>query len=798
MNDYKIGKFDAKPFVEARQIEYKRVDVDDFRDCHYSVKEVEIIPDSGGFVTKDLFDKIDISTSSTDVLNIPTGSGKTTAIYQKIKQILIEDKSSVIILATPFISLVAKDLKKLTIKYEVDPSIITDYRDLQKDLEKGYARFSFVSKITKAYILNKSIHITTINALLGNPGDVAFEQKSKKSNYFADLLEYCKEGKKNVYLFFDEIHASIHNFKNEYINNLTIWKNVVHKCVVSTATYTEPVNIVVKHLAYLTDDKINILECARIKKPEVSPLDLVFTPETYSVKNSSSVKYILTRWIKDNLNVNNNFHIISYSKKFAKIMQLYLKGAGLDCELLTSETKKSFSDNKNNIGTNFSTGVDIEKTGDLLIVIFPSKYTDELVKGEEGIFYDGLPTILQAMARLRYKGRILLVISPMKGVIDNPITIKLLENIPYYKNFLIPEEKIKFVSETFLSDEKEVLKAYLERRQNKFLEESNRYQSDVKNDGIKRPQLQYPNKETFILERGQEFLKFSNYKSGKYITPYVLWAAVHDQFLNCSLDTVYYLIKEVTKLSLSSENIIDKICSYVIYKENPISSMSFMEYYNKVLEQFFIQTQHDKTSVVKVYLDGKLLSRNQIQTSTKIYFGIVGSYFRQMGYPFTNPDRESYLTLMLTEKIRKGIDDLLETKKCSMYYVALKKIISDFMEQYQRQSFTQGELTNLSFFSEKVVKEIDSIHNQLKIEDPIIYNLNKIGSFWNIARGKGVGDHQSVVKTFLNQYIILGDPGGRYRRREIIGSLLDKGVALDYSYIYRVKVQVAHSGVYRS
>ena len=111
---------------------------------------------------------------------------------------------------------------------------------------------------------------------MGNPGDVAFEQKTKKSNYFSDLLEYCTERNKNVYLFFDEIHASIHNFKNEYINNITIWKNVVHKCVVSTATYTEPVNIVVKYLAYLTDDNINVIQCDRIKRQKVTIYCKVF------------------------------------------------------------------------------------------------------------------------------------------------------------------------------------------------------------------------------------------------------------------------------------------------------------------------------------------------------------------------------------------------------------------------------------------------------------------------------------------------------------------------------------------
>ncbi len=103
--------------------------------------------------------------------------------------------------------------------------------------------------------------------------------------------------------------------------------------------------------------------------------------------------------------------------------------------MLTSETKKNnaeFDQYKNNIGTNFTTGVDISNPGDLLIIIYPCKYSDELIKGEEGIFYDGLPTILQSVARLRTKGRILFTIPPMKAMIKSEMGDKLLKNIPYF------------------------------------------------------------------------------------------------------------------------------------------------------------------------------------------------------------------------------------------------------------------------------------------------------------------------------------------------------------------------------
>ncbi|MBK8347149.1 MAG: hypothetical protein IPL08_05815 [Saprospiraceae bacterium] len=127
-------------------------------------------------------------------------------------------------MATPFIALVEKDIKELTSdEYSIDANLITDYRFLndKSKSETGFG-FSFRDKILSQFIENKRIHITTINALLRNPGDTAFEQNLFKTNYFVSLLDYCVKRKLRVYLFFDEIHASIHNFKNEFIHYLTM------------------------------------------------------------------------------------------------------------------------------------------------------------------------------------------------------------------------------------------------------------------------------------------------------------------------------------------------------------------------------------------------------------------------------------------------------------------------------------------------------------------------------------------------------------------------------------------------
>ncbi|MBK9736915.1 MAG: DEAD/DEAH box helicase family protein [Saprospiraceae bacterium] len=137
MDKYKVVEFDGKDYVSQIDIEYKMVDVEQFTSCGYDVIQSNVVPDEDGYVTDDLISKIDIKQKSTDVINVATGSGKTTAIYKLIKKILSEDKQSIIIMATPFKSLVEKDMRELTgEKYGIDTGIITNYRYLDEEPNK--------------------------------------------------------------------------------------------------------------------------------------------------------------------------------------------------------------------------------------------------------------------------------------------------------------------------------------------------------------------------------------------------------------------------------------------------------------------------------------------------------------------------------------------------------------------------------------------------------------------------------------------------------------------------------------
>ena len=82
------------------------------------------------------------------------------------------------------------------------------------------------------------------------------------------MISNCKAQNKKVVFIYDEIHDTIHNFRQELIFNLWKWKNVIHKNFVISATFNEASKIVIEYLAELTDRKIQIIESERVRNPE--------------------------------------------------------------------------------------------------------------------------------------------------------------------------------------------------------------------------------------------------------------------------------------------------------------------------------------------------------------------------------------------------------------------------------------------------------------------------------------------------------------------------------------------------
>ncbi|MBK8347150.1 MAG: hypothetical protein IPL08_05820 [Saprospiraceae bacterium] len=86
MDKYKIKQLDGKAYVDPRDIEYKLVDVEQFTSCGYDVYQTPVVQNDKGYITDDLLSKISIKDKCTDVINVATGSGKTTAIYHLVKR----------------------------------------------------------------------------------------------------------------------------------------------------------------------------------------------------------------------------------------------------------------------------------------------------------------------------------------------------------------------------------------------------------------------------------------------------------------------------------------------------------------------------------------------------------------------------------------------------------------------------------------------------------------------------------------------------------------------------------------
>ena len=161
----------------------------------------------------------------------------------------------------------------------------------------------------------KRIHIVTANCLLGNPGEDAFINSQVKRYYLNRLSKYCETKDKKVVFIYDEIHDTIHNFKEQYIFNLWKWRKVIHKNFIISATYNEASKVVIEYLAELTNNKIQIIESERKRFLEKqSELFLHYNSEQFYNFDDKKI----TELVGDLISVGKEVDILSYSKKLAE------------------------------------------------------------------------------------------------------------------------------------------------------------------------------------------------------------------------------------------------------------------------------------------------------------------------------------------------------------------------------------------------------------------------------------------------------------------------------------------------
>lgn len=518
-------------------IDFKQINPEDFPDFDVQNKTY-ISPDKQGYINEQLQSSIDLEEKNTVVVNAAVGQGKTYSIIEIVKKYYEAEEEYIIFIASPFVSLVEQYFNKIK-ETGISESKIFRYEMLGQKHIPNY--------------LEKEIHIVTANCLLGNPGDDAFINSEIKREYLTKLSDFCKKEKKKVVFIYDEIHDAIHNFKEKYIFNLWKWKEVIQKNFIISATYNEASKIVIEYLAELTDDKIQIVESERVRFPEKqSELYLHYNPANNFKYNNQDIVNIFEDLIRRGKEID----VLSYSKTLAEAIienkeegigkVLYKKyGEINNCtsELITNQRtsrvtpQNRYNPNMCNVGTNFKTGVSIEKDNHAFVIILPPIGAKMPFQNLYGIFSNGINSIIQALARQRKKGEIHIILPPPDKFDYSTLPFENTEifcnwynAVAHYKE---PEKYVKYIPNyqqleylwDFYNNE---LRANLAKEIK--LSESKERRGKVR--------LLFPEFKLFILEDGEDYLANRIPFLGGDLSAYITYCAFTNQFINCNLVSV--------------------------------------------------------------------------------------------------------------------------------------------------------------------------------------------------------------------------------------------------------------------
>ncbi len=627
---YNYTQVDRRKYRPLQEIKYNKVAYDksknaDFDRGVYNVTQYNLVnPDEDGYHTDDILRIVNSGKREyLNIINIGVGQGKTTAIYKLIRQYF--DQGYKIIVASPFHTLVEKDYAAVT-----NGNASVGIKPIPRSQVFNFSKLKkYRYKTDHEELAKRDVHIMTINMLLGNAGQENLKQSLNKRNYLRILQEVWRKHGHRVVIIMDEIHESIHNFRPDLIYNLHAWTGMVHQVFFVTATLTEPVKFVAYHTSLLTYFNIRVIEADRIRFPDhrMSNLDIYITSQRYDQNKKYEVNeldFIFDYMHKHGISI---VHILSYSKKLAKNLKTNFDKRGKECRLIirADKTTETFDPTVSTIGTTMKTGVDISDPAQLYIIILPSNpWISETVKGINGIFSDGIPSIVQAIARMRNGGRILIVTPrPRKLMKDSsskyldstlPIHLKSIEDAP-----------------NFDRNELGILSAYWYKewsRVKKWETLYKKYSEEFPN----LPRLQYPSFEDFVISDGQNYLTNYAEQYGKHIIPYFIWAAMNDQFQNCRLDTIFFKHSEFHKFEIDSGNIVGSIQNFYVWLgENllPEKNESYFRNWQSLFDRLKDRNVNGLKQKTIVMVDGE---RNDKYIDRSLFKqALLGLYFESTG-----------------------------------------------------------------------------------------------------------------------------------------------------------------------
>lgn len=511
-----------------------------------------------GYINEALQPHINIHHKNTVVINAAVGQGKSYGIIKTIKRYYedISRQKYLIIVASPFVSIVKQYVNDIHVDGGIPKEEIFDYNNLGRTSNRDY--------------LNMPVHVVTVNTLLGNPGEDGFKNSEAKREYLSLLSKHCENNSIKVVFIYDEIHDSYHNFKQEYVFNLWKWQRVIHKNFIISATFNEASKIVIEYLAELTDRKIKIIESKRTRfSRKQSALYLHYSDDYNFTTNTKEIRNTIFRLLERKKDID----ILCYSKSLSKdiinpredigkeLRKVYGNDRVKDCtSQLASNSREENTEPQNqfdklmcNVGTNFKTGVSIKKHNHALVIIMPSRSTRLHFKNQYGIFSGGINSVIQALARQRH-------MEPKGGETEEKNQIHIILPRPNQFDYtslqytlMNQAQKLQF-SKLYsrvheVSEQEEPVKYFKLGLQNWLLKQfySVELQGYLSNEidivGTRNrrglPTLNFPEFKTFVLEKGEDYLANTYPVFGGDISGYITYAAITNQFVNCKLEKVF-------------------------------------------------------------------------------------------------------------------------------------------------------------------------------------------------------------------------------------------------------------------
>ena len=758
---------------EEFPIDFKEINPADFEGFEVGDK-INIPLNKEGYLTEALSSSlINIDEKNTVVINAGVGQGKTHSIIKIIRNIIQNNADNIVFVASPFVSLVEQYYNQI-IKSGAD-------------INRVY-RYDMIGNRGGISSLNCRIHIVTANLLLGNPGEDSLINSNAKREYINSLVDKYNRENKKVFFIYDEIHDTIHNFRQDLIFNLWKWKDVIHKNFVISATFNEASKVVIEYLAELTDKKIQILESERKRFIDrQSELYLHFN-SALSYKNLDEN---ITKLVQKLVGNGKDIDILSYSRKLAEdikrntkegigkvLFDKYGENVKLCISQLQSNTPASssqeerfssenrYDSTKCNVGTNFKSGVSIEKDNHAFIIIMPPSGARKPFKNEYGIFSDGINSVIQALARQRKKGEIHIVLPhPGKFYFDslpfeNPHQKEVFQSF-YEKNMQhigSNRNEVKYYS---VNQQAELIKKFYENTYLDNVKDEVEYVNTLNRSNL--ASLSFPNYKDYKLSDGERFLARTYPFFGGDLSAYILYGAITNHFLNCRLvnttntkgklelnednkqEMLSYIyidfMADVYNCGCTESDLLGDIEWYYKYFHDYI-----FDYYNVLINGIKVSEWRDKKIEVLIFT---ILRRRFLSDISECrIMGENGMYL----YNYEEYTRGEYLRecIAYSEKYRVNMESSPDKKLLVRAYLKMKKYRDSIIEMAEEREIRGVNVkyipkTNSTFIPSSELEEFSNMINII-CEKDILFNKE----IFDFKRELNSGDasNEDKIKAF--------------------------------------------------